>query len=826
MIKTLSSIFIGINLFCAFHSNAALVNLCHLQNGDSAQIKLLGEVIEDFEGTNGFIQIDPDLPQYFDEAEGYELFIKKQYRPNYECVGSIYFHEQLPNKFVLLHRDGFSPRHAIQPIRFDAQYLTCSSNAQPVNNLNITIRQVDQPNIWNNINYCRLYYNQYIVRITLNHNILTNCLIFNFEGGQRYPIGDVGLENVMVYGEARINASFGEILRLVPDPANDEFEGLFAGNINEQRTAYLELLRNNIIDDIKLKINELRPNSNAFIRASTRGQPWANELDNALVALDRPAYPTCPRASFPNFQINDNLRRPDGENIGVADLLVKVVNLINHYPFPDLDPALIPQTRIDMMRTLIINLGQCIEDDGHRVCGTGKLKRLITTLQGYIPNVTLDAVGDDDLPNVKDVFTVFINDIDLEMQNIDYLSDLFYIMNYDFIDTAEHYQEFLNKFKTFTQNKRAALKEIATLQFRNHPIQKIQLRRLFENHINTIWARQLNNVKKEFNDLHQQVAPGQLPININIANPFELPIDNFALTTKRNNLIDTKNWLENNSWDSNTILVRKLYPETIEHYRNHCGYANKDYNFIIEKIINLNNPMISDMVLTLYNTRQFNVPGYEEQTNTNNNETLIYVWHLLEKLYKNDAERLQILCHFFEQVTPRNPMELAVYSFKLLKDLLEKIINRELELTLCLLKISQIQHLPENQKAREHIDFTRKYNQFLTDTHRLFSDFPSRNFDLASALLIADAEDLRNVLNKFNEIHAFGVPGYNAATNTNIKESFFYIYQLCLKNDNFQPLVNVLRQCDDQSIDELAYHLVATWARLQYQSLLAEHVIM
>ncbi|MBP6985343.1 MAG: hypothetical protein KBB83_01980 [Alphaproteobacteria bacterium] len=64
--------------------------------------------------------------------------------------------------------------------------------------------------------------------------------------------------------------------------------------------------------------------------------------------------------------------------------------------------------RATMQISLVKALGQCIEDDGHRICHPGKTRRLLTVLQGYIPGIHIDNL---DNPSVVDFKASFENEL-------------------------------------------------------------------------------------------------------------------------------------------------------------------------------------------------------------------------------------------------------------------------------------------------------------------------------------------------------------------------------------------------------------------------------
>ncbi|MDP3532468.1 MAG: hypothetical protein Q8S31_04180 [Alphaproteobacteria bacterium] len=487
MRKFFLSTFSIINILFLFDVNATLVNLIKLEKDQSAQIRLFGSnerIIQTWEGNDEYIKIDPD--HYFDEIEGYELFIRKKLNEDYNYVGPLFFHENLPNKVVLIdellnHLSALSDKKDVS-YRF-------AFIANRYKGISYEYRAAHQPNQWRKFSSL-LQFDQNIIRIKNGDEILTENLMYYYPEGQKIPAfesvgaGWGALENVMGYQDQRFNDSIEQILHLTQDSDQMDIS-------KEDTEAQQETLRDWAISELKTRIDALKPLSDQFIRESTKALPWANELENAARVLDGNVYPDT-KENHPNFKTNDKIV-VNRKEIGCGDLLVKALQLILNYPFPDQNDLQIEQTRNNWIRSLIVNLGQCIEDDGHRICEMGKMKRLVTALQGYIPGITLDAIDDNAIQDVNDIFTAFIKDIDNAIQDSTFLTKFFTLDHDDFIDTEEHYDDFKRDYDVIVTLQRNALKRLAKFHFDTHLIEKFKLRELFENRV------------KKWNDIAKQI---------------------------------------------------------------------------------------------------------------------------------------------------------------------------------------------------------------------------------------------------------------------------------------------------------------------------------
>jgi hypothetical protein len=121
-----------------------------------------------------------------------------------------------------------------------------------------------------------------------------------------------------------------------------------------------------------------------------------NEVNNALRTI---CGERLHRTDFAS--INDGglyLVLADGTNMTVKGLLARVWFLIKQR---DGDEQAL------LKHSLVRALGQCIEDDNHRVCSNGKTQRLVTVLQGYLNGIAMDDT--DDVPTVNVFMKAFLD---------------------------------------------------------------------------------------------------------------------------------------------------------------------------------------------------------------------------------------------------------------------------------------------------------------------------------------------------------------------------------------------------------------------------------
>jgi hypothetical protein len=273
------------------------------------------------------------------------------------------------------------------------------------------------------------------------------------------------------------------------------------------------------------------------------------------------------------------------------------------------------------------------------------------------------------------------------------------------------------------------------------------------------------------------------------------------------------------------LIIAQSYNDVVDMCRKHCGLASKGSNEIIADIISASNNSRLLKTLELFNIVDYGVKGFDRQTNSNNHETLVFIWKLKEIANKNNQLNLESLVEFFENITPKNETELAIYLFNLLVSNLRYFLETKLTL---INSIDQILILNNKPNLDQNTAFVLQYYDFLTRNHYKYFRYPINDFSNASVNLKQVAGNdivITNSLNVFDVIESYDVPGYNEKTNTNIRETFHYMYHLCSINNDFGPLLTTLKNCVHKSIDELACELVKTWAYLQYQQMVLKQSI-
>ncbi len=104
-----------------------------------------------------------------------------------------------------------------------------------------------------------------------------------------------------------------------------------------------------------------------------------NEIDNAFTTLSGHA----PGLShFSIMEDKDYIILDDKTRVSVKTLLTRVWWIITRQ-YKDHEQEILKES-------LVKALGQCIEDDKHRVCDVGKTQRIATVLQGYLEGVKID----------------------------------------------------------------------------------------------------------------------------------------------------------------------------------------------------------------------------------------------------------------------------------------------------------------------------------------------------------------------------------------------------------------------------------------------------
>jgi len=121
-----------------------------------------------------------------------------------------------------------------------------------------------------------------------------------------------------------------------------------------------------------------------------------NEIDNALRTICAPRMTALDFASINDGDVYLTLQ--DGTEMTVRGLLARSWTYI------------LNQTeglQLLLKDSLVRALGQCIEDDNHRVCSNGKSQRIVTTLQGYIEGIKMD--DSEAIRTINEFITVFLS---------------------------------------------------------------------------------------------------------------------------------------------------------------------------------------------------------------------------------------------------------------------------------------------------------------------------------------------------------------------------------------------------------------------------------
>jgi len=134
------------------------------------------------------------------------------------------------------------------------------------------------------------------------------------------------------------------------------------------------------IQEFRLYLEHLQKGTRHASFARRNGM---NEVDNAFYTLERSGH----------LEDHDSILRgdaqiyihlEDGTPVTIKSLLAKTWWLIN-WQFKDKQQDVLKES-------LVRAIGQCIEDDGHRVCNVGKSQRITTVLQGYIEGIKTDDI--------------------------------------------------------------------------------------------------------------------------------------------------------------------------------------------------------------------------------------------------------------------------------------------------------------------------------------------------------------------------------------------------------------------------------------------------
>lgn len=214
------------------------------------------------------------------------------------------------------------------------------------------------------------------------------------------------------------------------------------------------------------------------------------------------------------------------------------------------------------------------------------------------------------------------------------------------------------------------------------------------------------------------------------------------------------------------------------------------------------------------------VKGYDQTTNTNNNENLAHLWSALNLSRKGPYERLiNDLHHIIVRTTPRNATELANALLYGIKDVLREYCIPRQKVASIVSEFTKIDGIHLYRQDDERKKLVSANAQFLANNH---------NNDLFNrpTTLFNDAMDrIKQTLNRpgwfifveqiFNHTD-LGVPGYYSNLNVNIREVLVNIYQLCHDMSNFDPLLSRIENNKYKNSEFFVTDLVRLWAELQY----------
>lgn len=121
----------------------------------------------------------------------------------------------------------------------------------------------------------------------------------------------------------------------------------------------------------------------------------SNEVENALRTLKGPYIHPLDKPAIVEDESYTFLK--NGQHVTMKGLFARTWQLIQKHESveKDIDTKTVKEF---LLKNLVKNLGQCIEDDNHRVCNIGISERLVVTLQGHIPGIIFD---DELLPTVN-----------------------------------------------------------------------------------------------------------------------------------------------------------------------------------------------------------------------------------------------------------------------------------------------------------------------------------------------------------------------------------------------------------------------------------------
>jgi hypothetical protein len=221
--------------------------------------------------------------------------------------------------------------------------------------------------------------------------------------------------------------------------------------------------------------------------------------------------------------------------------------------------------------------------------------------------------------------------------------------------------------------------------------------------------------------------------------------------------------------------------------------------------------------------RNINFLSYDPSTNSNSNETLVFVYHISCLLNKGINPILNAL----NENEVKNGAELAILLFNVWINELKQMF---------LIKLNQydlteqydefmVNVIPEINKIKgkqiisiEDSLFVKTHISEFTNYHKKFFGLPFVNFSTAIELLqhLPNSDNLiQNAITVFSlKGDVVKVEGYDLSTNTNIKEIFVYLWHLYSQTKDINPLLTSLIKINENiSLTNAAIILSSEWAK-------------
>lgn len=265
--------------------------------------------------------------------------------------------------------------------------------------------------------------------------------------------------------------------------------------------------------------------------------------------------------------------------------------------------------------------------------------------------------------------------------------------------------------------------------------------------------------------------------------------------------------------------VKNIYNDIRKNYEYFFLTAEKNSIFITDLL--RQNPNFNDRI-----RRNIDFLSYDPATNSNSNETLVFIYHVSSLLNKG----IEPILNAFNAIDIQNSTELAIHLFNIWLNELTEILNQKLRNYnlsekhdhFMINTISMVNTLKNKENALNENALFVKQNTFdFTQYHIEFFGYPSVDFLTAINQLqenhILNA-DIQNALIVFNQ-ESNGVPvqGYDLTTNTNIKETFIYLWHLCSLTNNINPILESLDKIkQNTTLTNAAVIFSNEWANLLY----------